>query len=320
MTATTTATRRFMILILLFVLVMTTAQYVRLHPTHHDRVREAFSNLAIMPSNSELQYQNTNDDASGRAPIQDSLPIDSVVKYKNAYYYEFDNETYKKGLLATFDTTVAKYDPAEWNTYTMGSGPGTASASTTPAPPPDVLSAYDRCIARFTADLNRSKSLALPDDNHTVIQVVHDVLIRYRTSIKRPKQLYSFDIEAILYRESKFQGKHIAFRAIYNVRANILYITNIAVLGAVSEDQIGMFPVYASNPYEVTELTAAATAYPAIIPAADYSLISDKNNHQYWQVTGYDQATIATLQKRANLAVADANTTAAVAVPATARL
>jgi hypothetical protein len=50
-------------------------------------------------------------------------------------------------------------------------------------------------------------------------------------------------IEVLLYRKNKYQGKHVRF-----IVNNEWTITSIKVLGSVPEDQIALFPVFASDP------------------------------------------------------------------------
>jgi len=53
-------------------------------------------------------------------------------------------------------------------------------------------------------------------------------------------------METILYRESKFIGKHVRFEAIVKNRKVI--ICQALVLGVISEDQIALYPIVASDP------------------------------------------------------------------------
>jgi len=53
-------------------------------------------------------------------------------------------------------------------------------------------------------------------------------------------------METILYRESKFIGKHVRFQVI--VKKKKVSVCEALVLGVVSEDQIALYPVVASDP------------------------------------------------------------------------
>uniref|UniRef100_A0A6C0KSX8 Uncharacterized protein n=1 Tax=viral metagenome TaxID=1070528 RepID=A0A6C0KSX8_9ZZZZ len=274
--------------------------------------RETFS---VVGYNDTITYVNVNDDATGRAHIQDSIMINDDVKYKKAFYYEYDNKTYEKKLKQIFikDNNPC-FNENDWYTYgnTPANAPGNTGDAALLEKQPDILLAYDNCINEFKNELNNTTDMTgtaimlLPDKNKVPIQVVHDVLLRYRKN-KKPqlKHTYSFDIELILYRQSKYQGKHIGTRVIYDNDKNSLNVANIAILGVVSEDSIGMFPVVANNPFDIQQLTTDSTTYPQIIPSADYSLVSDKTGSSFWKATGYDKATIDTLKKRAALSITD---------------
>lgn len=240
-----------------------------------------------LPANADIPLVNSNDDATGRAP-QDSLYINNQVKYKNAFYYEYDNEEYLKRLKVILNIRHI-FDEGEWYHYNV-----------TVNTPNDILMAYNKCIDIISKRLNDNNTLLLPDQNKVPIQIVHDVLLKYYRNHDNPK-LFAFDIQLVLYRQSKYQGKHIELRVVYDKRYESLFVTDVKLLGVVSEDQIGMFPVVATNPFDIDQLSTKDTKYPEIIPAEDYSIINDKTGTGYWQVTGYDQNTIDTLKKRARL-------------------
>lgn len=164
----------------------------------------------------------------------------------------------------------------------------------------DSINAYNSALNQFKNILNEGDTMLLPDGKKIEIQIVHDVLIHARKHIKLP-DLYSFDIEVILYRESKYQGKHVAFRCVYNNKNNSFYIVNINILGEIAEDKIGLYPVFPINPYEINQLSAYSTTYPTIIDAEEYSQVADKSNVKHWEVTNYDEKTIKLLTDKANL-------------------
>lgn len=282
-----------------------TFSFIYYYKNNNDNVNAADKFFAY-PSNADFKQINSNSDATGRAPMQDSVSMSTHVKYRNAYYYEYDNGEYLDGLNSIFNVGAYTYNPSEWNTYKLGASGSVDLDPATTHVPPDVLIAYDNCINTFTQLLNRdhNNALLLPDTNFIPIQVVHDVLRTYGMH-KTIKNYYLFDIEAILYRQSKYQGKHIGMRVTYNNDTNTLNVIQIGIIGVVAEDKIGMFPVVAQNPFDIDQLSATLTTYPEIIPAGDYSIVSNKTNSKFWEVTGYDKATIDTLQKRAALAITD---------------
>ena len=81
-------------------------------------------------------------------------------------------------------------------------------------------------------------------DNNHKIQIVHDLMKRYKAN-KDDKNYYLFEIEMILYREGKLQGKHIKFIAVSNgININII---DIRIVGVISEDNIALYPYVASD-------------------------------------------------------------------------
>jgi hypothetical protein len=71
------------------------------------------------------------------------------------------------------------------------------------------------------------------------IQIVHDIMNNYRQHSEYP-EYYMFDIDMILYRAGKFQGKHIKAIAITN--GVVINIILIKIIGVISEDNIVLFP------------------------------------------------------------------------------
>ena len=52
-------------------------------------------------------------------------------------------------------------------------------------------------------------------DEKRDIQVVHDIMLRYRTSVENNSYIIN-DIDMILYRAGKFQGKHVKMVVVSN--------------------------------------------------------------------------------------------------------
>ena len=114
---------------------------------------------------------------------------------------------------------------------------------------PDILLSYYNKIYNYIYDtINNSKILNLPNDDNpaTKIQIVHDILKRYKQNTDNPSY-YLFEIELLLYREGKLQGKHFKFIVLSNnISINVIVIK---LVGVVSEDNIGMHPVLANDDY-----------------------------------------------------------------------
>ena len=135
--------------------------------------------------------------------VIDSLPITNEVssKYKNNYYYEYDNVEYERLLNDIFSR---------------------------PSNNINKIKSYNAFLNYITDTLNNSYEFKN-------IQIVQD------------RQLDNNNIEVLLYRENKFEGKHVVF-TIQNISANEWNITLIKIVGSVSEDKIGLFPVFPLNP------------------------------------------------------------------------
>lgn len=127
----------------------------------------------------------------------DSLLVNNNIydKYKNNYYYEYNNEEYETILKNIFNNKK--------NT--------------------DIKS-YNDFLNYITNILNNSNEL-------NNIQIVED------------KQIDKNNIEVLLYRENKFEGKHVIFTI-----DNYWNIQSIKIVGSVSEDKIGLFPVLPVDP------------------------------------------------------------------------
>jgi len=101
-----------------------------------------------------------------------------------------------------------------------------------------LLEYYGKIYTFINKLLNESNKMKLPGDDKP-IQIVHDILLRYRYN-QNDKLFYMFDIEMILYREGKLQGKHIKFFVVTNgERVNIILSR---IIGVVSEDHIIIHP------------------------------------------------------------------------------
>lgn len=231
----------------------------------HTRINEKFSNSDILEYNADIQYENNG---IFHHPMNPSLPINLHVKYNNAYYYEYDNAKYLEGLKKQLNITPESHQAQAIRKKTWNP-PQTLTQSTAQ----NILDAYASCLQTFLTILNNgigtsSNALTLPGSNPLTtqnIQIVHDILIHYEIPIANDTNMYLFDIEMLLYRESKFQGKHIGVRCLFNSQTKELDVTSIGIIGEVSEDQIGLFPVNPSNPFEIDQLSTSFSVYPTIL-------------------------------------------------------
>ena len=175
-------------------------------------IQEQFS---ILPSNQSLQISNKTDELIDRHPI-DSIPYDIQLKnqYKNAYYYELNNEDYLTFLKNYFVTCIdglPDFTEVEW----------------------DNLSNIEHVKGFY----NQSYQFISNRMDKKDIQIVHDVLNRYK--IKDNK--YMFDVDFILYRNGKINGKHINMIIFQDYTKTI--VLHVSIKGIVGEDKIYMHPV-----------------------------------------------------------------------------
>jgi hypothetical protein len=106
------------------------------------------------------------------------------------------------------------------------------------------------------------------EDKKQKIQIVHDIMLRYRTHKVYPSY-YMFDIDMILYRAGKFQGKHVKLVAITN--GTIINVILVKIVGVVSEDNIVIYPYTSFDKLNITD-------YQQFIPSKYGTIESDTKN------------------------------------------
>jgi hypothetical protein len=219
-------------------------------------------NPKIKGYNDDLLYENKSDKPWQHHDIQGSLPLDPIVKYPKAYYYEFDNKKYMDNLKTALAVPCAlladAVNDSSWSKlYTFEDVEPTQEATQ------EVNDAYNACIQNVATKLNTSSAMVLPGYTNDTsiksasIQVVHDIMRSYRKHLKE-KSMYLIDMELLLYRENKFEGKHVKISCTAKFLPNRkVWFTNVVaaeLLGVVPEDQIALFPVNASNPFDIENL------------------------------------------------------------------
>jgi len=191
-------------------------------------------------SNTRIQYENEGVLPWNRHVINSSIPYDVKVKKEavNVYYYEFDNKTYNEKLKEIFKSNceelIIAVDGNIWNDWVI---PKTIKDDITIK---ILITKYNK-IYKFVYDkINNSNIMNLPgEDVNQKIQIVHDIMIRYKTHSQYDEN-YMFDIDVILYRAGKFQGKHVKIIAIIN--GDDINILLLRIIGVVSEDKIVLHP------------------------------------------------------------------------------
>lgn len=220
------------------------------------------------PYNTRLMYENTGEYPWNRHSINSSIPYDVNVKREavNVYYYEFDNKTFNDKLKQVFKSNceelIIAVEGSEWNAWRNPKILRDTGEK-------NKLKSYYDAIFEFVVKKLQSSIMDLPsEDKKQKMQVVHDIMLRYRTHRRYPSY-YMFDIDMILYRAGKFQGKHIKLVAITNGTTINIILTQI--VGVVSEDNIVLYPY---NPFDKLN----DTDYQQFIPSRYGTVESDTKN------------------------------------------
>ena len=202
------------------------------------------------PYNIRLMYENTGEYPWNRHSINSSIPYDVNIKKEagNVYYYEFDNNTYNNKLKEIFKSNceelIIAVEGSVWNKW---QNPKILNKNSEK----DKLKLYYDKIFDFVNKKLNTDIMDLPgEDKKQKIQIVHDILLRYRTHKTYPSY-YMFDIDMILYRAGKFQGKHVKLVAITNnEKINIILVK---IVGVISEDNIVIYPYTSYDKLNITE-------------------------------------------------------------------
>jgi len=206
--------------------------------------KQHFTNI-VKPVNTRIAYYNISDYPWDRHSINSSIPYDVKVKEdaKNAFYYEFDNDTYDKKLKEVFkspcEELVIATEGSKWSKWINPKKLVNQSEID------KLVRYYNVILSVIYKSLNENTVMDLPGDTiKRKIQIVHDIMNRYRYNQDNTNYLL-FDIDMIFYREGKLQGKHIKIFAITNgVSVNVIAIK---VIGVISEDNIVLFPYVGSD-------------------------------------------------------------------------
>ena len=202
------------------------------------------------PYNIRLMYENTGEYPWNRHTINSSIPYDVNIKKEavNVYYYEFDNKTFNNKLKQVFKSNceelIIAVEGSEWNNWI---NPKTLKD----IDEKNKLKSYYDKIFEFAIKRLNSPIMNLPgEDKKQKIQIVHDIMLRYRKHKLYPLY-FMFDIDMILYRAGKFQGKHIKLVAITNGTTINVILANI--VGVVSEDNIVIYPYTSYDKLNITD-------------------------------------------------------------------
>jgi hypothetical protein len=220
-----------MVYVLLFLIIYFISFAIIINQYFEHFVTEKF----ITEYNGIIIDTNKDNNIFNRHPIQHSIQNDKKIKYKNAYYYEYDNETYYKKLIQTFKNQncyINQFSFHEWHTESSIY----------------ITSIYQKIYDFLYNKINQSKYLSLEDSSN--IQIVHDKLNRY--SIQN--DIVILDLDLILYREFKNHGKHINLYISMN-KNNQFNVFFINILGTVHEDKIHSSIVKHHDKFDISYAT-----------------------------------------------------------------
>ena len=205
------------------------------------------------PANTRILYANIGNLPWNRYTINSSIPFDIKVKdqLNKEYYYEFDNKTYNEKLNIIFKSNceelIIATDGTKWSPWI---NPKTLVNKNVIKM---ILEYYNKIIAFVNEKLNGDE-LTL-NENKIPIKIIHDILLQMRYNLD-DTAYYMFDIELILHRDRKLQGKHVKIVAISNGdKVNIILSK---IIGVVSEDNI----IYNYNPIDERNNTDFSTFVP----------------------------------------------------------
>lgn len=222
----------------------------------------------LVAANEYIPMSNVGPEPWNRHPTN-SLPMDQHVKYPTMYMVEFDNGEYENRLKRIFSIPSAKQEELRRvNEWTILDPHNDTQASFIPI-------TYETFLKHVETEINESPELFLPYDNpehRPRLQIVHDVLLQFKKHVSNNFK-YIVLAEVVLYREHKFHGKHVLFESViqYDPKTKewSIDVVNIQLLGIVSEDGIGMFPVI---PYSSTQPVQADA-----MNASSQMLINDRD-------------------------------------------
>jgi len=201
----------------------------------------------IIAFNDDLEMNNSGSQPWQHHRVQRSIPDNPIVKFKHAFYYEFDNILYlrniKAGLAVPCDLLTDAVLTSNWSTIIDPAqiDPSNATLS-------EVTDGYNNCLQFISTKINNSKYMILPADINietpSQIQIVHDIFKSYKIH-NTSTSMYLINMELILYRLSKYNGKHVdVICTAKKINTNwVIHVVSIRILGIVPEEDIGLYPV-----------------------------------------------------------------------------
>lgn len=194
--------------------------------------RTGMERFEVVALNEDVQLENDGTQPWNRHPIM-SVPYlqmrpafqRGLRHHANAAYFEIDNHDFDMALKRTF-----RYD------CKTRAGPWADVQTPSVEIPKEIRDQYPKVIDYLAKKMPK-------------VQIVHDRWVGFRRHATTTG-VYLFELETILYRRGKFQGKHVSFSVMVQMpqtlkQKAVYTVTQTRVEGVVPEDQIGMFPVLA---------------------------------------------------------------------------
>jgi hypothetical protein len=208
--------------------------------------------------------------------ISSVYPHDIISSDKTKYYFEFTNSDYeaklKKVLYDNNINNLIKYvEGIEWSEWVYPEKFTNKEY---------LLSEYNKVYDLILEKINASPELKLNDETDLYkIQIVHDIFKRYKLN-KNKSDEYMFDIDILLYKESKLNGKHINILVIVDgVKIDFVFIK---LVGVVHQDNIYLFPVISNESYIGSDESGLKfTPYVSRINYSKYLSHSQKDDSYY---------------------------------------
>ena len=196
--------------------------------------------------NTTLNYSNTGTEIWQRHPVHVSVLNDIKARNVKAFSYELENNAYLNALNNTFRPSplamrASDFAVVEPVNYSI---------------PNTIKEAYESAILYIANKVKMSPFFQLPNNmgaHFNEIQVVHDKLISYQRHHTIPACI--LNIEVILYRDKKSHAKHVSMSVLAEKYKGMWLISTLSIKinGVVFEDQIGLFPVVATDPLNTNE-------------------------------------------------------------------
>ena len=237
--------------------------------------------------------------------VNRSIPDNPEVKFTNAYYYEFGNKLYlhniKTALAVPCDLLADAVLTSNWDKLI---DPSINTNNSNEKILQEVVDGYNKCLIYIDEKINNAVSMILPGEKNietpSQIQIVHDILKSYKMHTTS-QSMYLIHIELILYRLSKYNGKHVELTCTAKkVNTNwIIHVVAIRILGVVPEEDIALYPVTPKDNLSIDQLQVVNDINKIT------AIIYDPKNEKYLQPLIERQKTYqmidATDKKMANL-------------------